>query len=142
MTQDTEMLNYIHQNAQMGRDGIMHVLKFADDTNFRNVLESQLEEFESVLQSSEELLKEKNEEPESVNPAAKITSYVSSTVQTALDNSPSHIADMTIQGSTMGITKLTKHLNNYDGSDRKIVNLAEKELKIEKNNIDELKKFL
>ena len=42
----------------------------------------------------------------------------------------------------MGITKLTRQLNEYDGSDDSAARLAQKQLKTEQANIDEMKKFL
>ncbi|MNJ03052.1 hypothetical protein D3C73_1632290 [compost metagenome] len=58
------------------------------------------------------------------------------------DDSHSHIAEMIIKGSTMGVTDVTKHLNKFDDVDSDIINLANKLLKIEENNIEEMKNYL
>lgn len=142
MIEDVEMLNYIHQNAEMGRDNIMHMIKMTDDTRFRHSLQTQLEEFEIIYNDSDGMLKEIGNEPEKVSPVAKLMSYTGSTIKSLSDHSPSHLAELMIEGSTMGITTLTKQLNNYNGKDKKILHLAEKELKTEQNNIEEMKKFL
>ena len=69
-------------------------------------------------------------------------SYVTSSMKTIKDHSPSKIADMMIQGSTMGITKMIKRINEYDGEDEQILDLARKQVKTEQANIEQMKKFL
>lgn len=49
---------------------------------------------------------------------------------------------MIIQGSTMGIVDITKKLKEYSVADMDISALAERLLKLEQQNVDEMKKFL
>ena len=58
-----------------------------------------------------------------------------------MSGSTSKIADSMIQGSTMGITKIIKHINEYNGDDR-VLKIADKLLKTEENNVEQLKKYL
>ena len=58
------------------------------------------------------------------------------------DNTPSHIAEMMIQGNAMGLTKITRRLGEYDGEDKAICGLAGKLLSTEQNNIEQMKRFL
>ena len=52
------------------------------------------------------------------------------------------IAEMMIQGNTMGMTKSLKHLHDYHGKDERVRDLANKLLKTEEANIQQMKKFL
>ena len=47
-----------------------------------------------------------------------------------------------IQGNTMGMTKSLKHLHDYHGKDERVRDLANKLLKTEEANIQQMKKFL
>ncbi len=58
------------------------------------------------------------------------------------DMQTSKLAEMLIQGSTMGVTGLTRQIRDYDGEDTEVLDFAKKQLKREEKNIDELKKFL
>jgi hypothetical protein len=58
------------------------------------------------------------------------------------NKNPSHIAEMMIQGSTMGIIDITKNLKEYADADKDISALANRLLKFEQQNIEEMKKFL
>lgn len=73
---------------------------------------------------------------------SKMMSYVMSSMKTINDNSPSCIAEMMIQGSTMGVTKITKRINEYKGHDERVRDVANKLLHTEQVNIEEMKKYL
>ena len=142
MVQDSEMLQYIYQNAEMGRDGIHHIMSMAQEADFQKALQEQLNDYQSTLDTAQRMLTEKGVEPQSASPMAKASSYISSKMQTVMDPSPSHMAEMMIQGNTMGITKMTKRLHEYDGGNQNIVRLAQKQVEMEKKNIEQMKKFL
>lgn len=82
------------------------------------------------------------EKPEDVPAMSKMMSYVMSSMKTINDNSPSCIAEMMIQGSTMGVTKITKRINEYKGHDERVRDVANKLLHTEQVNIEEMKKYL
>ena len=44
MINDVDLLRDICENAEMGRDGIMHILKQTEDSNLSQVLTRQLSE--------------------------------------------------------------------------------------------------
>lgn len=142
MLNDTEMLDYICQNAEMGRDGIMNIMNRTKDISLRQALEAQLTEYQQTYDSADQMLRNRGKHPTAVSPMAKMSSYVMSKMKTMSDSSPSQIAEMMIEGSTMGITKITKRMNEYDGNNSEILSLAEKQLKTEQANIEEMKKFL
>ena len=59
------------------------------------------------------------------------------------NQSASHIAEMMIKGSTMGTVQMTKRIHDLkDKGDQEAVELAERLLKTEENNIQQLKSFL
>ena len=65
-----------------------------------------------------------------------------STVKAMADHSPANIAEMMIQGSTMGVTKSLRTIRTCDVKDEGVRRLADKLLKTEQANIEEMKRFL
>ena len=124
MLTEAELLQYIYQTTEMGRDGIQSVLPHAEDETFHQALEQQLTEYEKL------------------NPMVKASSEMMSAMKTMADHSTSKIAEMMIQGNTMGMTKSLKHLHDYHGKDERVRDLANKLLKTEEANIQQMKKFL
>lgn len=140
MLKETEMLNFIRQNVQMGIDGIKLVIDDTDDKDFYTELDRQLTEYKEIYKTADELLQSLGGEKENVAAAVKIASHLSARMKT-MNGSTSKIAESMIQGSTMGITKIIKHKNEYNG-DSRVLEIADKLLKTEENNVEQLKKFL
>ena len=133
MLTEAELLQYIYQTTEMGRDGIQSVLPHAEDETFHQALEQQL---------TGKMLRERGQEPKGLNPMVKASSEMMSAMKTMADHSTSKIAEMMIQGNTMGMTKSLKHLHDYHGKDERVRDLANKLLKTEEANIQQMKKFL
>ena len=140
MLKETEMLNFIRQNVQMGIDGIKLVIDDTDDKDIYTALARQLAEYKEIYKTADELLQSLGGEKENVAAAVKIASHLSARMKT-MNGSTSKIAESMIQGSTMGITKIIKHKNEYNG-DSRVMEIADKLLKTEENNVEQLKKFL
>lgn len=142
MITDAQMLNHIYQNTQMGRENILTVLRHAEQPDFYDALQQQLSEYNQIYHRAEEMLKSRGLTPEAANPVAKLSAQLSGAVKAGLNDSPSHIAEMMIQGNTMGMTKSIKHLNEYGHTQGEVRNLAEQLLATEKSNIEQMKGFL
>lgn len=142
MNKNIEFLNYIYQNAEMGDNSISELLKIITDQTFKNSIESQLHEYQMILDKTTALLAKFNGDVKGLNAFAKISTYMMINIKTLTDQTPSHISEMLIQGSSMGITDITKKLHEYNDADQEIVNLATSLLHIEQQNIESLKKFL
>jgi len=63
-------------------------------------------------------------------------------MNTLINSSDSHIAQMVIQGSTMGITQMTKLLNSKPNADGPSAQIAKEFIYKEQDNIEEMKKYL
>jgi len=59
-----------------------------------------------------------------------------------MDKSTSHIAEMLIIGSTMGVIDAIKNIRKYQSAEPNIISLMERLLRFEENNIEQLKTFL
>ncbi|MCI9272950.1 MAG: hypothetical protein HFE39_03225 [Clostridiales bacterium] len=143
MSNDLELLNFIYQNAEMGKDTITHLIQVVDSVEFRKHLEVQLTEYQNIFDTADQALQKKKQEAEGIGAFAKISSYMMINFKTLLDKSPSHIAEMMIQGSTMGTVDMTKRIKEYEDSVQpETLKLAKQLLKTEQHNIEEMKKFL
>ncbi|MSD39468.1 hypothetical protein GKD81_15815, partial [Faecalibacterium prausnitzii] len=118
------------------------VLPHAEDETFHQALEQQLTEYEKLYGATGKMLRERGQEPKGLNPMVKASSEMMSAMKTMADHSTSKIAEMMIQGNTMGMTKSLKHLHDYHGKDERVRDLANKLLKTEEANIQQMKKFL
>lgn len=139
---DTQLLQYVHKTAEMGIEGLQDVEDRIRDEGLRRAVRQQIAEYKTISKESGELLRAKGHEPEDPGLMARMSSEVMSTAKTFPDASPSKIAEMVIQGNTMGITKGTKHLNDYAGDDPKVKALARRLISTEQDNVEQMKQFL
>jgi len=142
MDSNIEFLNYIHQNAEMGKTTINQLLGIVDDILFKQKLESQLREYNEIFDIASKKIEQSQKESKSIGMVSKLKSYVMINISTLTNKTPSHIAEMMIQGSTMGIIDITKNLKEYADADTSITTLGKRLLKFEQENVEEMKKFL
>lgn len=142
MIDDIELLNHMHQNADMAKDSIKNIISISNDANFIKALNKQFLEYQNTLEITKKLLDEKNANADQARTFSKIMARISCDLKTLKDHSTRKFAEMMIQGSTMGISNLKKQIENYNGTDTKVVELANKQVDMEQTNIDEMQKFL
>ena len=142
MLSEAQLLNHIYQTAEMGCDGIRSVLKYADEPKLVDALNSQMAEYEKLQNAAGAMLHQRGEPPRGVGAMAKMSSEAMSTMKTLADHSASNIAEMMIQGSTMGVTKSLRTIRDCDLKDERVRDLADRLLKTEEANIKVMKRFL
>lgn len=145
MDENKEFLTYLYQTVQMGISSTTQLLRLLNNRENKIVklLEDELKEYETALKKTEELMEKKDISTKNIPPIAKISSKLSINMNIAKDNSDSKIADMLIQGSTMGILEITRKLKKYKTSiDKDISKLAEEINMFQNKNIKKLQKYL
>lgn len=142
MDANIEMLNYIYQNAQMGENTLEQLMKISKDENFNKLLGSQFSEYKEIFNEAQQKLTALNKEAKDLSAGRKVMTYIMINFETLKDSSPSHISQMLIQGSTMGIIAITKNLKEYKDANQDIISLGQKLLEFEQQNVEECKKFL
>jgi uncharacterized protein (DUF305 family) len=139
---EVELLNHVYQTAEMGQDGIRSVRKYARDPKLTQALDRQSREYQKLQRSAGEMLRTRGLEPEGIGAMAKLSSETMSAMKTMVDHSATKIAELMIQGSTMGVTKSLRTIRDCELKDERVRDLADKLLKTEQANIEEMKQFL
>lgn len=139
---EIDLLSHVYQTAEMGRDGIATVLKRTEDPALVKALNRQASEYRNIQNSAEQMLRDRGVQPDGVGVLAKRSAEMMGTMKTMMDHSPSKIAEMMIQGSTMGVTKSLRTIRDCKVKDGGVKDLADKLLKTEQANIEEMKGFL
>lgn len=138
---DIKLLNLIRQNVEMGIDGIETVLPNAQSPEFKAALEKQQNEYRAFYREADDLLNQLRGTPEDIPVLAKISSEVMSNIKTR-SGDDTKIAEEMVRGTTTGIAKLIRHLNEYGEGDQKVVSLAKRLIKAEEANAEAMKAYL
>ena len=143
MNGNAELLNFIYQNSQMGIETLHKIMGLTEDKKFHKRLESQYKEYEKINKTAEKLLNSNGYDEKGISTFEKMRTYLMINLQTLTDKSTSHIAEMLIIGSNMGVIDAIKNLKKYhNGVEKEITELMDRLLKFEEDNIKELKEFL
>ncbi len=142
MSKNSELLNFIYQNAQMGEETINHISDIIEDGELKRHLRDQSEEYDAIRDAAASLMNEHGYDGKGINAFEKIRTYLMIDLQTLTDKSISHIAEMLIVGSTMGVIQAIRNIRKYDGAQAEIISLMQRLQKTEENNIQQLKNFL
>ena len=145
MNENEEILEYIYQTSNMGMEStkdLINSLK-GKDNKIKKLIEEIEKSYEKYAKETQKLLNKKDLKAKPVGMMAKAMSKMSITKEMISDNSDANIADMLIQGLTMGNLELSKHIDNYEKTaDKKIINLAKNLKKLGEEYIEKLKFYL
>lgn len=152
-TNETTLLQEIYKGAVMGSDSIDQILPKVDNPSFRSDLQTQFQQYKQTAAEAERQLKVLNKCPQPLPGYEKAMLWGSLQGQTLVNKETSHLAEMMIQGSNMGIISLTKALNSYsvpNGPEadpastrrKQARDLAQQFIQNEQNNINRLKSYL
>ncbi|MCI7812593.1 MAG: hypothetical protein SO016_07985 [Lachnospiraceae bacterium] len=143
MDANEELLNFVYQNSQMGIDTLRQMLEISEDEKMNEYLEGQKRGYIELHKKAKQFLSENGTDEKGLSMMEKMKTYWMINMQTIRDKSSSHIADMLIKGSTMGINEAVKKINDYEGKAKKeYVDLMKRLQKFEEGNIERLKEFL
>lgn len=139
---EIEILKEINQNTKMGMDSLSTIIKKAEDKNFKELLNTQHNEYQNIYDRTQELLVKNNAQMEDTPNMLKAMSWMGIQFNTANDTSNSKLSELLIQGNDMGIIKGIKLLNNHSFVDNEIKNILSDFVRLQEKNIDDLKKYL
>ena len=140
LNKNEELLNEVYKNTIMGRDSIINLLDKVSDNGLRSEMTDELSFYRSFEKEASVKLGERGINQKELQMTAKMCAKMVMVMNTMLDTTTSHLAEMMINGATMGIIDLEKKLN--DGSDGEAERLARDVLRFEKETAERLSTFL
>lgn len=139
---DRAVLDESYRNTRMGREAINVIIGKVEDDDLALDLNRQACKFiqlEEKLQK--EYQKEKETPPEdSIMNRTRLWSGIQ--MNTLLNASTEHLADMMIQGNTRGITELMKTVKKNKSVQKEYYEMAQELMDFEEKNIEKLKAYL
>ena len=145
MNENNELLTCIYQNADMEVKSLTSLLKDIKekDNKLKDLISEEIKGFEQYLKESEKLLKKAKVEVKGKGFIAETMAKMGIKKEVSNDNSDSAIAEMVIEGFTMGNLELDKLITNYEKmADKKILRLASRLRDFTNNEITKLKEFI
>ena len=136
-----ELYQEIYKGCKMGGESIVNLLPKVTDENLRSELTAQLERYEEFAAKARDGLFEMDKTAKEENLLAKLSAKMGVMMNTMIDATSSHIAQMIIEGCSMGITELIKAIHAHDESDE-AERLARDVISFEESCTENMKKYL
>ena len=134
MEHNYELVKDIWQNAEMSKDIIGKLIKICDDSNFRASLAEEFAQYHEVAAEAKTIIEDKGY-PVRPKRSAKTAVMSGISVNTWFDKTSTHLAEMMVQGSIMGVIDMKRALKDYPGAEDRTKKLANKLLDTEMNNV-------
>lgn len=145
MNENYELLEHIYQDSEMACFTLEQLLEDLKekDNKIKGILEDILKEYQSWKKDSLEKLEENHQEIKEKGTMSKMMAGMGIKKEVKEDNSDASIADMLIQGISMGSLDTEKKIKAYQKDiDKDQLTVAKKFLKFQEKAIDKLKKYL
>ncbi|MBR2336430.1 MAG: hypothetical protein IKA61_00590 [Clostridia bacterium] len=140
---DHEVLTSIYKNAHIGLHSISNIIGETDHPDMKAELNEEYEGYEKFIGSLSAYMKEIGLEPKDIGVMKKAFMFTAIKMNTMTNDSKSHIAELMIKGTVMGITELIEIKNGHENElGEKTKELLNELLKLEESYEERLKKLL
>lgn len=142
MDADKAVLDESYRNAQMGREAINMVIGKVEDDELALDLNRQACKFVQLEDKIRKEYQKAQAQPPEESLVEKTMLWGGIQMNTILNASTEHLADMMIQGNTKGITELMKVVKANKSAQKEYYELAQEIMDFEEKNIEKLKAYL
>ena len=138
-----ELLNFVYQNSEMGAISIDRLAEYTSDERFQKALRDQKREYLSINAAARDALYRTGCDEKGLGALSKVKTYLMIDMQSIMDRTTAHLAEMMVIGSTMGIIDAKKNLRRYEGEDLgEAQSLMNTLCDLEERNVETMKTFL
>ena len=134
----------LYKNVKMGADSTINVLSKVPDGELRDELTREINEYESFAKTIETMIYDMGDTPKEESILTKMGAKIGMAMNTMNDSSTQHIAQMVIEGATMGVTEIIRLIreNEITNCSEKVLKLARDIVAFEEDTVEQMKKFL
>ena len=138
------LLQAVYKNVKMGGDSLLNLMSKVRDERLKSAMTVQLSVYEAFSSRAAKLLGEEGIKPEDKGVVTKLSSKWGMAMNTMLDSTTSHLAEMIIEGATMGVNDMITQIREKENSNASeaSLRLARDVCEFEEKTIEEMKAFL
>lgn len=139
MNETIQLLKDVARNARTGEEAVNDLMGKVESAEMRGELDRERRQYQMSAREAESALAAAGGRPDPVDPLQRAGMWVGTQMNTLADRSNAHIAEMVIQGATMGIIEMTKARSACPDADPNAASLASRFI-VEQNDIIERQK--
>ncbi len=138
------LLTAVYKNVKMAEDSILNVMPKVKDEKLKSDMTVQLSVFEAFASRATKLLAEEGVKPEEESAITRGMAKWGSMMNTMIDSTSTHIAEMLIEGATMGVNDMLRQLREAENTSvsESALRLARDVCKYEEDLVKEMRGYL
>lgn len=138
------LLSEVYRNVRMAEDSIINLMPKVTEEKLRNMLTVQISVYSAFSSRAAKQLAEAGVKPEEENMMTRMGAKMGIMMNTLKDSTQEHLAQMLIEGTTMGVGELLRVIRDAqnNGIDGEALRLASDVLAYEEQAVEEMKGYL
>lgn len=135
------LLQAVYKNVKMGSDSILNLMPKVQDHRLKSDMTVQLSVYEAFASRAAKLLAEEGVKPEEEGAVTKLSAKMSAMMNTMRDSTSSHLAEMLVEGGTMGVNDMLKQIREAENTtaSESALRLARDVCRFEEKTVDEIR---
>ncbi len=114
--QTAALLQAVYKNVKMAGDSILNLMPKVKDEKLKHDMTVQLSAFEAFASRAAKLLGEENVKPEEESMITRMSAKWGSMMNTMRDSTSAHLAEMLVEGATMGVNDMLRELREAENT--------------------------
>ncbi len=136
-----ELYEEIYKGCKMGGESIVNLLPKVNDEGMKTELTRQLGRYDELAAKARTALLDMGKTPAEEGIITRLSAKMGVAMNTMVDATSSHVAQMIMEGCTMGVTDLIKNLHLH-GDESNAAALAREVVDFEEDCYERMKAFL
>ncbi|MBQ7335249.1 MAG: hypothetical protein IJW92_02095 [Clostridia bacterium] len=142
--QTAALLQAIYKNVKMASDSILNLMPKVQDERLKSDMTVQLSTYEAFASRAAKLLADEGVKPEEEGTITKMSAKWGSMLNTMRDSTSSHLAEMMVEGATMGVNDMLKQIRESENTtaSESALRLARDVCAYEEKTVEDMKNYL
>ena len=143
-TKTDALLEEFYKITSMGVSSLTDIMNRVKDKTFREELTRQIDRYAKYTDQIGKLLYRDGKTPKEENMMTKLWAKIGMAMNTMNDSSTSHLAQMVIEGNTMGITEGTRLMREYENTScsEEALGIARDVIRFLEDSVEKTKEYL
>lgn len=136
------LLKEVNSGCKSATNSMEQVLPYVSDNSLKTLIEKYNNKHIDIGDRCHVMLNELDKDEKDPHPMAKAFSWMSTEVKLMMNDDRKKIAGLMVDGCEMGIKSVSGYINQYDGASKDVVDLANELVKVEKDFMEDLLKYV
>ncbi|MBR4872330.1 MAG: hypothetical protein IKV00_00695 [Clostridia bacterium] len=142
---EAELYQDVYKNVTMGAESLTDLMRHVNEGDLKTEMGVELAQYETLAKAARQALTDLGVTPREQGAVTKLSAKAGVMMNTMVDSTPSHVAQMVIEGTTMGTTDLLRKINEFSceaGEGSEAQKLARRAVRFEEDCIEKMKTYL